>query len=190
MLKIILGAFIAVSCISPSTQKERIVSNTESITDTTKNIYSFKVDGLDGSIIDFSAFRGKSILIVNTASECGFTPQYAELEELYEKYKDKLVIVGFPANDFGGQEPGSDAEIGNFCKKNYGVSFPMASKVSIKGTDSAPIYQWLTQKNLNHVLDAEVKWNFNKFLIDRNGNLLAHYPSATSPLSEEITGKL
>ena len=110
-------------------------------------IYDFKVQGLDGSPIDFSAYKGKKIMIVNTASKCGNTPQYADLEKLYEKYKNKLVIVGFPANNFGEQEPGSNTEIQEFCKKNYGVSFPMAEKVSVKGDDMAPIYKWLVEQS-------------------------------------------
>lgn len=154
------------------------------------NIYQFKVEGLTGGTIDFSGFKGKKILVVNTASECGFTPQYKELQALYEKYKDKLVIVGFPANNFGGQEPGSNVEIKTFCEKNYGVTFPMAAKISVKGEDEAPIYKWLTNKAENGVLDAEIKWNFNKFLIDESGNMLAYFPSNTTPMSEEITSKL
>src|SRR5688572_21444649 len=110
------------------------------------NIYDFKVTSLDGGTIDFSAFKGKKILVVNTASECGFTPQYAELQELYKKYQDKLVIVGFPANNFGGQEPGSNSDIKSFCQKNYGVTFPMAEKVSVKGDDVHPLFKYLTEE--------------------------------------------
>lgn len=156
----------------------------------TQSIYDFKVAALDGSTIDFASFKGKKILIVNTASECGFTGQYEGLEQLYEKYKEKLVVIGFPANNFGSQEPGSNEEIGAFCKKNYGVSFPMAAKISVKGDDTAPIYKWLCSKSENGVLDAEVGWNFNKFLLDENGKLLAHFESKVEPMSEEITGKL
>ena len=159
-------------------------------TDTSKNIYGFSVRALDGGTIDFSTFRGKKILVVNTASECGYTPQYKDLEALFEQYKDKLVIVGFPANNFGGQEPGSNEEIKSFCQKNYGVSFPMAAKISVKGDDIAPIYQWLTHKDLNGVLDAEVKWNFNKFLLDEQGRLIGYFESRVNPLSDAITGKL
>ncbi len=155
-----------------------------------KNIYQFKVPALEGGTIDFSAFKGKKILVVNTASACGYTPQYKELEQLYEKYQDKLVIIGFPANNFGGQEPGTNSEIKEFCTKNYGVTFPMAAKISVKGDDTAPIYKWLTNKTENGVLDAEIKWNFNKFLIDENGNLLAYFPSKIMPMSEEIISKL
>ena len=150
------------------------------------SIHSFKVKSIDGKTIDFSNFKGKKILVVNTASKCGYTPQYEALQKVYNEYKDKLVIVGFPANNFGGQEPGSDSEIQDFCKANYGVSFPMASKVSVKGADMAPIYKWLTSKTENGVLDAEVGWNFGKFLLDENGKLVAYYPSKVKPDSEEI----
>src|SRR5918993_2792730 len=155
-----------------------------------KSIYDFKVEGLDGSTIDFSKFKGKKILIVNTASECGYTKQYEGLEELYKKYQDKLVIVGFPANNFGGQEPGSNEQIKEFCKKNYGVTFPMAAKISVKGDDTAPIYKWLCSKSENGVLDAEIKWNFNKFLVDENGKLITKFDSKVTPTSEELISKL
>jgi glutathione peroxidase len=158
--------------------------------DDPKSIFQFKVASLDGGTIDFSSFKGKKILVVNTASECGYTPQYKDLEALYEKYKDKLVIVGFPANNFGGQEPGTNTEIKTFCEKNYGVTFPMAAKISVKGDDTAPIYKWLTHKDQNGVLDAEIKWNFNKFLLDENGKMIAYFPSKVTPMSEEITSKL
>jgi len=156
----------------------------------TKSIYDFKVESLNGGTIDFADFKGKKILIVNTASKCGYTPQYEDLEKLYEKYKDRLVIIGFPANDFFSQEPGSNATIEEFCKKNYGVTFPMAAKISVKGKDIAPIYQWLCNKAENGVMDAKISWNFNKFLLDENGKLVAHFKSKVKPMSEEITGKL
>lgn len=193
MLKFISLSAILISCFSqvPKDSAEQISSKMQMTeTDTTKNVYGFKVPSLEGNTIDFAAFKGKKILIVNTASECGYTPQYKELEELYQKYQDKLVIIGFPANNFGGQEPGSNEEIKTFCQKNYGVSFPMAAKISVKGDDAAPIYQWLTHKEQNGVLDAEVKWNFNKFLLDENGRLITKFESKVSPISEEITGKL
>ena len=150
------------------------------------SIYMFKVESLDGGTIDFSKFKGKKILVVNTASKCGFTPQYEALQKLYDKYKDKLVIVGFPANNFGQQEPGTNEEIKEFCKKNYGVTFPMAAKISVKGDDIAPIYKWLTTKQLNGVLDAEISWNFNKFLLDENGILIAKFDSKVLPMGDEI----
>ena len=155
-----------------------------------KSIHAFKVESLDGSKIDFAAFKGKKILVVNTASQCGYTPQYEGLEKLYEQYKDKLVIVGFPANNFGAQEPGTNGEIKEFCKKNYGVTFPMAAKVSVKGDDIAPIYKWLCNKSENGVLDAEIKWNFGKFLLDERGVIITYFPSKVTPMSEEITSKL
>ena len=151
------------------------------------SLYDFKVPGLDGSTIDFSKYKGKKILIVNTASECGYTPQYADLQKLYEAHKNDLVIVGFPANNFGGQEPGTNTEIKEFCKKNYGVTFPMAGKVSVKGDDIHPLFKWLTSKSENGVMDAEIKWNFTKFLLDEKGKLIAVFPSKVNPNSEEIT---
>ncbi|BFG71440.1 glutathione peroxidase [Sediminibacterium sp. KACHI17] len=150
------------------------------------SIHSFKVKSIEGGTIDFAKFKGKKILVVNTASKCGYTPQYEALQKVYDEYKDKLVIVGFPANNFGGQEPGSDGEIQQFCKARFGVKFPLASKVSVKGEDMAPIYQWLTSKAKNGVLDADIKWNFNKFLLDENGKMIAYFPSKVTPDSEEI----
>ncbi len=193
MFKTIAIAAALISCASQSQDHPSGVTAKEvtmQTNDTTKNIYRFKVPALDGGTIDFASFKGKKIMVVNTASECGYTPQYKELEELYGKYKQQLVIVGFPANNFGGQEPGSNEEIKNFCQKNYGVSFPMAAKVSVKGEDADPLFQWLTQKNLNGVMDAEIKWNFNKFLLDENGHLITKFESKVSPMSSEITSKL
>jgi glutathione peroxidase len=155
-----------------------------------ESIHQFKIKSIDGGVIDFSKFKGKKILVVNTASECGYTPQYEALQKLADTYKNKLVVVGFPANNFGGQEPGSDAEIKQFCKARFGVTFPLASKISVTGTDAAPIYKWLTQKKENGVLDATIKWNFNKFLLDENGEMIAYFPSSTKPDSPEITGQL
>ncbi|BFO68156.1 glutathione peroxidase [Chryseobacterium sp. KCF3-3] len=152
-----------------------------------KTIYDFKVESLDGKEINFADFKGKKILIVNTASECGFTPQYADLEKVYEQYKDKLVVVGFPANNFGGQEPGTNTEIGAFCQKNYGVTFPMAAKVSVKGDDTAPIFKFLTEKELNGVKNTSILWNFTKFLVDENGKLIDTFVSTTNPTDVAIT---
>ena len=150
-------------------------------------IYDFKVPSLDGGSIDFSAYKGKKILIVNTASECGFTPQYAELQELYKKYSDKLVIVGFPANNFGGQEPGSNGEIKTFCEKNYGVTFPMAEKVSVKGDDIHPVFKYLVSESEKLGVHDPIKWNFTKFLVDEKGKLVAVFESKVKPMSEDIT---
>ncbi len=150
------------------------------------SIYDFKVESLDGGTIDFSAFKGKKIMIVNTASKCGYTPQYEDLQAMYEKYKGKLVIVGFPANDFMHQEPGTNEEIAGFCKKNYGVTFPMAAKISVKGDDMAPIYHWLTEKDYNKYDNTSVKWNFQKYLIDEKGNLVAMFSPKEKPNSAEV----
>jgi glutathione peroxidase len=150
------------------------------------SIYDFKVPGLLGDTINFADFKGKKILIVNTASKCGYTPQYAALERLYKANKAKLVIIGFPANNFGSQEPGTNSEIREFCQRNYGVTFPMAEKVSVRGDDMAPIYHWLTEKANNTVDDSEVEWNFQKYLIDEKGHLVAVFPSALKPESRKI----
>ena len=155
-----------------------------------KTIYDYKVEALDGSEINFADFKGKKILIVNTASECGFTPQYADLEKLSADYKDKVVVIGFPTNNFGGQEPGSNQEIATFCQKNYGVTFPMAAKVSVKGEDIAPIFKYLTEKELNGVKNSTILWNFTKFLVDENGKLIDSFVSTTKPTSESITKHL
>lgn len=150
------------------------------------SIHTFKVKSIEGGTIDFAKFKGKKILVVNTASKCGYTPQYEQLEKVYEEYKDKLVIIGFPANNFGAQEPGTDGEIQEFCKARFGVKFPLASKISVKGDDTAPIYKWLTTKTENGVLDATIAWNFNKFLLDENGKMIAYFGSKVLPDSEEI----
>jgi glutathione peroxidase len=150
------------------------------------SIYDFKVEGLDGKIIDFANFKGKKILIVNTASKCGLTPQYEKLEKLHDLYKDKLVVIGFPANNFLFQEPGTSKEIKEFCTKNYGVSFLMASKISVKGKDMAPLYVWLTNKKFNGVEDSNVGWNFQKYLISENGKYVQSFSPKMDPMSEQI----
>ncbi|WP_018626915.1 glutathione peroxidase [Niabella aurantiaca] len=150
------------------------------------SIYDFKVDGLTGGSINFNDFKGKKILVVNTASKCGYTHQYEGLEALYKKYKDKLVIVGFPANNFKSQEPGSNEEIAAFCQKNYGVSFPMAGKISVQGKDMAPIYKYLIAEAEKKGIKDPIKWNFTKFLIDEKGALITVFPSKVEPMSEEL----
>jgi glutathione peroxidase len=162
---------------------------------TTKNmdqtIYQFKVEDLYGKPFDFATLKGKKVLIVNTASKCGLTPQYKDLEKIYEENKDKgLVIVGFPANDFAKQEPGTNEEIGAFCEKNYGVTFPMMSKISVKGSKMAPIYQFLTQKSKNGLQDSEVEWNFQKYLIDESGKLVKVVKPEVVPTDPQITSWL
>jgi glutathione peroxidase len=143
-----------------------------------------------GDSINLADYKGKKILIVNTASKCGYTPQYAGLEKLYKGHKQDLVIIGFPANNFGAQEPGSNSEIAQFCQRNYGVSFPMAAKISVKGDDMAPIYHWLTEMSNNKFQDSEVEWNFQKYLIDEKGKLIAVFPSSLKPDSKQILAAL
>lgn len=152
-----------------------------------KSIYQFTVKDIHGNDFNFSDLKGKKILIVNTASECGFTPQYEGLEDLYQNYKDEnFVVIGFPSNNFGKQEPGSNEEIAEFCKKNYGVSFPMMAKISVKGMNEHPIYQFLTEKSLNGTMDSVVKWNFQKYLIDEEGHLENVFESRVVPDSAEL----
>jgi len=152
-----------------------------------KSFYDFTVLDIDGNPYNLSALKGKKILVVNTASKCGFTPQYADLEKLYKEYENKqFVIIGFPANDFMGQEPGTNEEIKNFCSANYGVSFPMMSKISVKGKDMDPLYQWLTSKKLNGVMDSGVSWNFQKYMIDEAGKLVDMVPPKEKPYSDKI----
>lgn len=151
------------------------------------SIYQFKVEDLSGATFDFASLKGKKILIVNTASKCGYTPQYEQLEAIYKKYKNQnFVIIGFPANNFMWQEPGTNAEIATFCRSKYGVSFPMMAKISVKGKDMHPIYQFLTQKKLNGVLDSKVEWNFQKYLINEKGQLEQVYMSGVKPNDEKI----
>jgi len=151
------------------------------------SIYDFVVKDINGKDFSFSSLKGKKIMIINTASKCGFTPQYADLDSLYKKYNDRnFVIIAFPANNFMNQEPGSDKQIQDFCQKNYGISFPLMSKISVKGDDMHPLYKWLTTKNLNGFKDSEVKWNFQKYLIDESGKLVAIIPSKEKPDSQQV----
>lgn len=150
------------------------------LTDASQNVYSFKVKDISGKEISLDQFQGKKILIVNTASACGYTPQYEGLEKLYEEQKDKLVIIAFPANNFGGQEPGTNEEISTFCKRNYGVSFPVMSKISVKGEDMDPLFKWLTSQT-NPDFTGDINWNFEKFLIDEHGNLVHRFRSKVTP---------
>ena len=148
--------------------------------------YDFKVKTLDGGEFDFSTLKGKKVMIVNTASKCGFTPQYKDLEEVYEQYGDELVIIGFPANNFANQEPGTASEIQKFCTDNYGITFPMMAKISVKGKDMHPLYKWLTSKEENGVMDSDVRWNFQKYLIDENGKLVDVIYSREKPNSDKV----
>ena len=152
-----------------------------------KTFHDFTVKTIDGQTISLSQFKGKKVLVVNTASRCGLTPQYADLEKLYQQYGgEKFTIIGFPANNFMGQEPGTNEEIQQFCQVNYGVTFPMMAKISVKGDDIDPLYQWLTTKELNGVMDAKVTWNFQKFMIDENGHLVDMVPPKEKPFTEKI----
>lgn len=148
--------------------------------------YSFKVKTLDGGEFDFSTLKGKKVMIVNTASKCGFTPQYEDLEKLYRDYEGELVIIGFPANNFANQEPGSATDIRKFCTDNYGVTFPMMAKISVKGDDMSPVYKWLTSKTENGKMDSDVEWNFQKYLIDEKGDLVDVIYSKEKPTSDKI----
>lgn len=170
------------SCVFGQT---KMAANT---TDSAKTaIYPIMLKTLDGTgSIDFSAYKGKKILVVNTASECGYTPQYEGLEKLYKQYGNKLVVIGCPCNQFGGQEPGDTSEIRNFCTTKFSVSFPMSEKLDVKGKNQHPLFTWLTSKTKNGVLDAKVLWNFNKFLIDENGFLMAYFPSKVKPDDAEL----
>jgi glutathione peroxidase len=153
---------------------------------TPTSVYDFKLKDIDGQAFSLAKYKGKKVLIVNTASKCGFTPQYAELQKLADLYKDKVVIVGFPANNFGQQEPGTATEIKSFCQKNFGVTFPLSQKISVKGDDIDPLFKYLTTAP-NPEFTGEIKWNFEKFLIDENGNLIHRFRSQTTPLSPELT---
>lgn len=157
---------------------------------TPTSFYDLSVTGIDGNTIKMSDFQGKYVLCVNVASKCGFTPQYKPLQELYDRYKDKLVVIGFPCNQFLMQEPGSEAQIAEFCERNYGVTFPLTEKIHVKGKDQHPVYAWLTNEALNGVGSDKVGWNFHKFLISPDGKWLASFPSKVDPLSEEIVGLL
>lgn len=153
------------------------------------SIFTYKVKDIDGKTLDLSKYKGKKILIVNTASKCGYTKQYAELQKLSDAYKGKLVVIGFPANNFGGQEPGENLNIKEFCQKNFGVSFPLAEKSSVKGSDISPLFKYLTSAE-NPDFTGDIKWNFEKFLIDENGQLIRRFRSAVTPMSPEITKNL
>ena len=185
MIITLLVCFAA--CKKEATKETAEISSNTKTEQMQKSIYDFKVTDLYGKEFDFSSLKGKKVMIVNTASECGLTPQYENLQSLYEQNKDNnFVIVGFPANNFGGQEPGSNEEIAQFCKMNYGVSFPMMSKISVKGDDMHPIYSYLTQKSKNGLEDSEVAWNFQKYLIDENGKLVRVVPPKTLPTDDTI----
>lgn len=189
MKKIVLFVTI-LTLFSCQNQAQNSKKTMETQTPTlTQTIYQFKVTDLYGKEFDFASLKGKKILIVNTASECGLTPQYKDLESIYEKYKNlNFVIVGFPANNFGSQEPGSNEQIAKFCEMNYGVTFPMMSKVSVKGNDMSEVYKFLTQKSKNGLQDSEVEWNFQKYLINEQGQLVKVLSPRVLPTDAAIVG--
>lgn len=155
------------------------------------SVYDFTLNSIDGQPAPISAYKGKVLLLVNVASKCGFTPQYAGLESIYEKYRDQgLVVIGFPANNFLGQEPGTNEEIKTFCSRTYNVKFPMYSKISVKNDDKAPLYQFLTDKSTNPEFAGEIKWNFTKFLVDRNGKIIARFEPGVKPDSPEVVSAI
>ncbi len=154
------------------------------------SIYDIAINGLDGKPISLKAFKGKKILFVNVASECGFTNQYKELQALSDAYADKLVVIGSPCNQFGNQEPGNSSQIQEFCELNFGVTFLLTEKIAVKGSNQHPLYQWLTSKELNGKKNSSVKWNFQKYLVDDKGNLIDYYFSITKPMSSRITKHL
>ena len=175
--------------LSNATMHSQNKANTNTKTMEKQTIYQFKVEDLYGKPFDFTALKGKKILIVNTASKCGLTPQYKDLEAIYKLYKDKnFIIVGFPANNFGHQEPGTNTEISTFCEMNYGVTFPMMSKISVKGDDMHPLYQFLTQKSKNGLQDSEVQWNFQKYLINEKGELEKVISPEVLPTDTSVVG--
>ncbi|WP_203258130.1 glutathione peroxidase [Hyunsoonleella ulvae] len=155
-----------------------------------KRVYDIKINALNGQPIDLSKFKGRYILFVNVASKCGFTPQYTSLQELQDTYKDNLQVIGVPCNQFGGQEPGDAKAITTFCETNYGVTFPITEKIKVKGKDQHPLYSWLTLKVNNGMSNTSVKWNFQKYLIDKEGNWVDYYLSSTNPMSSKITKHL
>ena len=178
---------VCVSCVGQTKKDNKLLKNQEKQLIMKESIHQFKVKDIEGNNFDFATLKGKKVMIVNTASECGLTPQYAQLQELYANFKDKnFVIIGFPANNFGSQEPGSNATIATFCSKNYGVTFPMMEKISVKGDNMSELYQFLTQKSKNGLEDNEVKWNFQKYLINSDGFLEKVMAPTTSPTDIEI----
>ena len=160
---------------------------TSTLSQAKESFYDIKLNDINGKKIDLKSFEDKYILFVNVASKCGFTSQYTDLEKLYQQYQDNLIVIGLPCNQFGGQEPGDADEIKNFCLSNYGVTFIISEKIEVKGEGIHPLYQWLTQKELNGKKSSTVKWNFQKYIVDKNGELLNYFYSMTSPLSNKIT---
>ena len=177
-MKKIIWIFLLLSYLNTSAQSK---------TASNESIYDIKIEGIEGNLIDLNKYKGKKILFVNVASECGFTKQYEGLQELYTAYKDKLVVIGLPCNQFGGQEPGVEIEIQKFCRLNFGVDFPLTSKIKVKGKEQHKLYQWLTTKAKNGKKNSSVKWNFQKYLIDEKGVFIDVFYSMTKPMIKKIT---
>lgn len=182
--------FISFQCSGQNRQKQDNMQTTETTQhdkEGVKSFHDFTVKDIDGNDVSLASFEGKKVLVVNVASKCGLTPQYEELQTLYQRYKDQnFVVVGFPANNFNEQEPGTNMDIKEFCEVNYGVTFPMMGKISVAGDDQSPVYQWLTQESENGVLDQEVTWNFQKYMVDEEGHLIDVVLPRESPMSEKI----
>jgi glutathione peroxidase len=189
-MKIILVALVVLGGIALYAFRGRFQQPSQLIGNSKMSFYELEIGGLEGGTLRMSDYKGKYVLCVNVASKCGYTPQYKTLQELSEKYKDKLVVIGFPCNQFLGQEPGTSEEIASFCERNYGVTFPISEKLDVKGKNQHAVYQWLTRKELNGVSDASISWNFNKILVSPSGEWMAHFGSNVEPLSEEITSRL
>lgn len=190
-IKIVASAFVIAMASCAGKSSNDPMNNIVSMDLKDSSVYSFSLKDVTGKeTINLADYKGKKILLVNVASECGYTPQYKDLQTLFDANKDRLVIIGLPCNQFGGQEPGTGDEIASFCEKNYGVTFPITEKIDVKGENQHPLYQWLTLKQYNGLDDFNVKWNFNKFLISEDGKLLAYFSSSVKPLSSEITDYL
>ena len=184
---LLLTLALAISAVAFMAAKPVVfTAMTEETTAAPTSVYDFTVKSIDGKDVKLSQYKGKKLLIVNTASECGYTPQYKELEQLYKQHGDKVMVLGFPANNFGGQEPGTEAQIATFCEKNYGVTFPLFSKVSVKGADIAPLYKYLSDRTQNGTVGEAPSWNFCKYLVDEKGHVVKFYPSKVTPLSPEL----
>ncbi|MDF2158053.1 glutathione peroxidase [Algoriphagus sp. CAU 1675] len=168
----------------PNSLQASLIPKTETFMES--SFYNFKMKDLDGNEIDFSQFKGKKVLLVNVASKCGFTPQYEDLQKLHQEYGDKIAVLGFPANNFGGQEPGSNDDIKEFCTANFGVTFPVFEKISVKGYDKHPLYRWLSDEKLNGWNNQEPTWNFCKYYVNEKGELMKFFPSTVSPMDDEI----
>jgi len=184
---LILSLFVLTNCARVESRPKTMSENPAQ---TASSIYDFTLNTIEGQALNLASFKGKKVLFVNVASKCGYTPQYAELQELHEKYGDKLTVIGIPANDFGAQEPGSNDEIASFCQKNYGVTFQMMEKITVTGENQHPLYKWFSTKELNGWNDKAPSWNFCKYLVNEKGELIKFYNSSVKPLSSDILGAI